>query len=165
MAQTVQACISMQSHSKHSRSAGFSLIEMLIVVVIIGLVMLFTYPRAGKILDHTQVKGARTAIVNKLNAARTMARTSNRIAVLRVSGNQLFIELDSLIGTGKDTVGGFVPLATTYGVTVTVSGPANDSVSFNPRGMLKYGGGRKYIVTRNGVSDSVLVNGYGRITR
>jgi prepilin-type N-terminal cleavage/methylation domain-containing protein len=155
----------MQSHSKPSRSAGFSLIELLIVVVIIGLVMLFTFPRAGKILDHTNVKGARTAIVNKLSSARTLARTSNRVAVVRVSGNRLFIELNRLSSTAKDVVGGSVPLFTTYGVTVTISGPAGDSVNFDPRGMLTYGGGRKYVVTRNGWSDSVLVNGYGRITR
>ncbi len=160
MAQTVQAHISMQSHSKSSRSAGFSLIELLIVVVIIGLTMLFTFPRAGKILDHTQVHGARTAIVNKLNATRTAARSSNKVAVLRLTGNNLWLELNDMTGSGKTTVPGGVGLNTTYGVTV--SGP--DSVKFDPRGM-SLSGTQKYVVTKNGFSDSVVVNGYGRITR
>jgi prepilin-type N-terminal cleavage/methylation domain-containing protein len=151
----------MQIHSKPSHSAGFSLTEMLIVVVIIGLVMLFTFPRAGKILDHTQVHGARTAIVNKLNATRVAARTSNQVAVLRRSGNDLWLELNAMTGTGKTVVtGGAVGLYATYGVTVT--GP--DSVRFDPRGM-SLSGTQKYVVTKNGFSDSVVVNGYGRITR
>ena len=160
MAQTVQLHISMQSHPKNSRSAGFTLIEMLIVVVIIGLVTLFAFPRAGAILDHTRVHGARTAIVNKLNAARTAARTSNRVAVLHLSGNVILIELNSMSTTAKDTVGGFGSLGAEYGVTVT--GP--DSVRYDPRGMLKDGAGT-FVVTRAGFSDSVVVNGYGRITR
>jgi prepilin-type N-terminal cleavage/methylation domain-containing protein len=160
MAQTVQVHISMQSHSKPSRSAGFSLIELLIVVVIIGLVMLFTFPRAGRILDHTNVKGARTAIVNKLNATRTAARTSNQVAVLRLNANNLWLELNAMTGTGKTTVPGGVGLNKTYGVTVT--GP--DSVRFDPRGM-SLSGTQTYVVTKNGFSDSVVVNGYGRITR
>jgi prepilin-type N-terminal cleavage/methylation domain-containing protein len=161
MAQTVQVHISMQSHSKPSRSAGFSLIELLIVVVIIGLVMLFTFPRAGKILDHTNVKGARTAIVNKLNAARTMARTSNRVAVLRLTSNSLWLELERMNGAATDTIPGGVGLNTTYGVTIT--GP--NSVKFDPRGMWLSGTPETYVVTKNGFSDSVVVNGYGRITR
>ena len=150
----------MQSPSKHSRSAGFTLIEMLIVVVIIGLVTLFAFPRAGAILDHTNVKGARTAIVNKLNATRTAARTSNRVAVLRLTSNKLWLELNDMTGTGKTTIPGGVALDSTYRVTVT--GP--DSVRFDPRGM-SLSGTQKYVVTKNGFSDSVVVNGYGRITR
>ena len=119
MAQTVQPHISMQSHPKDSHSAGFTLTEMLIVVVIIGLVTLFAFPRAGAILDHTQVKGARTAIVNKLNAARTMARTSNRVAVLRLTSNALWLELNNMTGSGKTTIPGGVALDSTYRVTVT----------------------------------------------
>ena len=150
----------MQSHSRLSRSAGFTLIEMLMVVVIIGLVTLFAFPRAGAILDHTNVRGARTAIVNKLNAARTMARTSNQVAVLRLTGNALWLELNNMTGTGKTTIPGGVALDSTYRVTVT--GP--DSVRYDPRGMF-LSGTQTYVVTKGGFSDSVVVNGYGRITR
>jgi len=65
-----------------------------------------------------------------------------------------------MTGSGKTTVPGGVGLNTTYGVTV--SGP--DSVKFDPRGM-SLSGTQKYVVTKNGFSDSVVVNGYGRITR
>ena len=160
LAQTVQVHISMQRHSRPSRSAGFSLVELLIVIVIIGLVMLFTFPRAGAILDHVQVRGARTAIVNKLNATRVAARSSNQVAVLRLTSNNLWMELNDMTGTGKTTIPGGVGLNQTYGVTVT--GP--DSLKFDPRGM-SLSGSQRYVISKNGFVDSVTVNGYGRITR
>jgi prepilin-type N-terminal cleavage/methylation domain-containing protein len=161
LAQTVQMHINMQRHTRHSHSAGFSLIELLIVVVIIGLVMLFTFPRAGRILDHTNVHGARTAIVNKLNATRIAARSSNRVALLRLTSNSLWLELRRLNSTtATDTIPGGVGLNKTYGVTIT--GPS--SVKFDPHGMW-LSGAQTYVVTKNGFSDSVVVNGYGRITR
>lgn len=150
----------MKRHSRRFGTAGFSLVELLIVIVIIGLVMLFTFPRAGKILDHTQVHGARTAIVNKINATRVAARSSNRVAVLRLTSNVLWLELNRMSGTGKDTIPGGVALDSTYRVTVT--GP--DSLKFDPRGM-SLSGTQKYVISKNGFSDSVTVNGYGRITR
>ncbi len=163
MARTVQPVSRMPSRFRRSPAAGFSLVELLIVIVIIGLVMLFAFPRAGVILDHTQARGARTAIVNKLNGARTAARTSNRVAVLRLADNVLWVEVNSMNSTSKTAIGGAVPLNTTYRVSVT--GP--DSVRFDPRGMMKNDGlgPYKYVVTRNGWSDSVVVDSYGRITR
>lgn len=155
----------MRSRLRSSRSAGFSLVEMLIVVVIIGLVMLFTYPRAALILEHTSVRGARTAIVNKINAARTAARTSNQVAVVRLVNNIMWVELNALTGTAKTTVGGVVSLRANYRVGAT--GP--DSVRFDPRGMMRQDDSpappHTFVVTRNGWSDSVVVSSYGRISR
>jgi prepilin-type N-terminal cleavage/methylation domain-containing protein len=165
MAQTVQPHISMQNQSRRLRSAGFSLIEMLIVVVIIGIVMLFTYPKAALIIEHTAVRGARTAIVNKLNAARTAARTSNQVAVLRLVNNIVWVELNSMTSTAKTTVGGVVSLNENYRVSAT--GP--DSIRFDPRGLMRQDDAppppHTFVVTRNGWSDSVVVSSYGRITR
>jgi prepilin-type N-terminal cleavage/methylation domain-containing protein len=160
MARTMQPPAAMHNPFRRTSSAGFSLVEMLIVCVIIGLVTLFAFPRAGVVLDHTQVRGARTAIVNKLNATRIAARTSNRVAVLRMSGSALWLELNSMTGSSKTVLPGGVGLHQTYGVDVT--GP--DSVKFDPRG-LSQSGTQTYVITRNGWSDSVTINGYGRITR
>jgi Tfp pilus assembly protein FimT len=124
------------------------------------MVTLFAFPRAGVVLDHAQVRGARTAIVNKLNATRIAARSSNRVAVLRLAANTLWLELNAMSGTSKTTLPGGVELNSSYGVTV--SGP--DSVKFDPRG-LSQSGTQTYVVSRNGWSDSVTINGYGRITR
>jgi prepilin-type N-terminal cleavage/methylation domain-containing protein len=154
----------MQNRIRRSRTAGFSLVEMLVVVAIIGLVVLFTFPRAGKVYDHTMVRGARTAITNLYNSTRNVARTSNRVAVLRTNGNVLVIERNAFSpATTKDTVGGFTNLSAQYGVTIT--GP--DSVRVDPRGLLLTAGNVLYtwVVTREGYKDSVMVNSYGRVIR
>jgi prepilin-type N-terminal cleavage/methylation domain-containing protein len=150
----------MPNHFRRETPAGFTLVELLIVVLVIGMVTLFAFPRAGAVLDHVQVRGARTAIVNKLNATRIAARSSNRVAVLRLAGNSLWLELNAMSGTSKTVLPGGVGLNSSYGVTV--SGP--DSVKFDPRG-LSQSGTQTYLVSRNGWSDSVTINGYGRITR
>jgi prepilin-type N-terminal cleavage/methylation domain-containing protein len=150
----------MPNQFRRETPAGFTLVELLIVVLVIGMVTLFAFPRAGVVLDHAQVRGARTAIVNKLNATRIAARSSNRVAVLRLAANTLWLELNAMSGTSKTTLPGGVELNSSYGVTV--SGP--DSVKFDPRG-LSQSGTQTYVVSRNGWSDSVTINGYGRITR
>lgn len=146
-----------------SRKAGFSLIELLIVVSIIGLVMLFTFPRAAAVYDHTMVRGARTAVTNMYLNSRSAARTANKTAVFRLSGDQVWVETNNYAPlTTKVVVRQPVDLGDEYGVTVT----GEDSLRVDPRGVIKGETRiRKWIISRNGWSDSVMVNGYGRVLR
>lgn len=153
----------MRTGLRHSSSSGFSLVEMLIVVVIIGLVMLFTFPRAASIYDRTMVRGARTAITNTYLTARTAARTSNKTAVMRTDVDRIWVETnDYAPATTKVVVRPALDLGDEYSVTVT----GEDSLRVDPRGVLK-GTVRiyKWVISRNGWSDSVMVNGYGRVLR
>ncbi|HSB53014.1 MAG TPA: prepilin-type N-terminal cleavage/methylation domain-containing protein [Gemmatimonadales bacterium] len=159
----------MPSQLRRPGRDGFSLVEMLIVIVLIGLMMLWAVPRAGSMLDHAQVRAARTAIANEFTVARNAARTSNRVAVLRLTGNLMLIEMNALSGTAKDTLAGagggkFLPLDVKYGVDV--SGGA-DTLRIDPRGILTsaLGTAVTYVVSRRGWRDSVVINSYGRITR
>ncbi|HEV8355573.1 MAG TPA: prepilin-type N-terminal cleavage/methylation domain-containing protein [Gemmatimonadales bacterium] len=145
-------------------AAGFSLIEMLIVVVVIGLVTLFAFPRAGLILDRTAVSGARTALVNQFGAARLAARSSNRATVFRLSGNVVWVERRAFSGTVKQQVGNRANLMAEYGTTV--SGP--DSIVVDPRGIaVLYSSGNSalYTVTRNTITNTVTINSSGRVVR
>lgn len=145
----------MKGWFRSSRPAGFSLVEMLIVVVIIGLMALFAFPRAAAVMDHAQVKGARTKIVNKFNAARVAARTSNRIASMQYAAGVIWVQLESptLMVGGTETLDG-----------VTVTGPSQ--IRVDPRGMASVPADLgTYLITRNGWRDSVTINAYGRITR
>ncbi len=146
--------------------AGISLVELMWVIVIIGLMVLFALPKLGPAYDHSMVRSARTAVTNLYNATRTAARASNRVAVLRLSGDVVWIELNaSFPGTTKDpvTMGGrFHDFGEQYKVSIT--GP--DSVRVDPRGLLLDSGTtHTWVITRNGWSDSVMVNSYGRMIR
>ena len=153
----------MRNRSRRVPPAGFTLTELLIVVVIIGIVSLYVFPRAGQIYNRTMVAGARGVITNLFNATRAGARASNHTMVLMRTGNVMTIQQNDFFpSTSKVTVGGFKDLSKQYGVTVT----GTDSIRVDARGMLLDSATEyKWIITRDGYSDSVMVNNYGRIVR
>jgi prepilin-type N-terminal cleavage/methylation domain-containing protein len=135
---------------------GFTLMEMLIVVVIIGLTTLFVFPRAGEIFDHTQVRSARTATANLLNSAKISARQTNLATTMTVTGNS--IALANSNGTIQSQ-----NMRSHYGVTVSETG---FPVQFDQRGLRRGSTASATIrFTRGGFTDSVVVDGYGRINR
>lgn len=142
---------------------GLTFIELVVVIVIIGLMVLFALPKLGPARDHAMVRNARSALTNLYSSARTAARTSNRVAVLRLLNDSVWVELnESFPGTGKTRLtGGGHSFLSAYGTTVT--GP--DSVRVDPRGMLLESGTHTWVFTRDGWSDSAMVNGYGRVVR
>jgi Tfp pilus assembly protein FimT len=140
-----------------------TVVELLTVLAIIGLLLLAVFPRAGMLVDSAAVRGARTVIANKFTSARNVARSSNKVVVLRLANNRMWIERNAMSGTSKDTVGGFVAMDSIFRVTVT--GP--DSIRIDPRGLITTNQTTSlvYVAVRAGRRDSVVINGYGRITR
>lgn len=133
------------------------------MIVIIGLMVLFALPKLGPARDHAMVRNARTALTNLYNTTRTAARASNQVAVLRLLNDSVWVELNAPYpGTGKTRLtGSGHSFNSAYGVTVT--GP--DSIQVDPRGLLLTSGTHTWVFTRDGWSDSVIVNSYGRIAR
>ena len=148
-------------------STGFSLVEMLIVVSMIGLMGLFSWPKVARIFDQRQVGSARLAVLNKFNQARINARQSSRTAFLIRSGDVLWIERRPRVvplpdGSTRDTVGGYLNLERTYGVTATVS---SDTVQVDARGLTSPTRPWRIVLVRDGARDSILISGFGRVTR
>jgi prepilin-type N-terminal cleavage/methylation domain-containing protein len=155
----------MRDRFRNSPSAGFSLVEMLMVVGMIGLLSLFAFPKVMRVFDQSQVRGARLAVVNKFNSARIQARQSSRHAFLIRSGNVLWIErMPRVTPQGadtRDTVGGFLNLRE---YRVTSSGTL-DTVPIDPRGLTQGGGTWQLNFTRGTANDSVIISGFGTVTR
>jgi len=145
-------------------STGFSLVEMLIVVSMIGLMALFAWPKVVRILNQRQVGNARLAVLNKFNQTRMNARQSSRTAFLIRSGDLMWIERrPRVVPDGvstRDTVGGWLNLERTYGVTTTAS---SDTVTVDARGLTA--GTWRMVFDRAGVQDSLIISGFGRVTR
>jgi len=162
MARTVQPILNMRNRVRRPVPAGFTLVELMIVVIIIGIMTAYALPRAGKIYDRTMVRGARGAITNLYNASRAAARASNHTMVLRRTGNVMTIEQQAFGSTSTTITGGYKDLGSQY--KVTLSGPA--TILVNSRGMLTSSGTTyTWVITRNGYSDSVMVDSYGRVLR
>ena len=145
--------------SRSLPTAGFSLVEMLIVVVIIGMTTLFAFPRAQRMFEHTNVRGARSTIVNLLNAAKIAARQSNTQSSFILTNNfvQVVRTLDGVTETVMQR-----DLANAYDVAIT---SGNLTLDFDPRGVVKGGGTSTIVVSKSGFADSVVVDRYGRIRR
>lgn len=135
---------------------GFTLSEMLIVVVVMGGLMLLALPRFRSVVQQSDVRGARTKVVTLYNQARANAMTTNRPTAVRFTGNTAVITA-TLPGGGLDTLGGVEDLHGDYGVTV--SSPA--ILAIDPRGFGR--GGGTIEVMRGSYADTVEIGGFGRV--
>lgn len=144
------------------RRSGFSLIEMLLVVVIIGIVSLVGLPKLREALIGTSVRGARSRVVAMYSQARAAAIDANRKSALIVRNGSAWVTRLKAVGAGVDTVGSVQSLAAQFGVTVTAS---QDSVPFDPRGVVLGGLGTPVtvVVARDGSADTVTINGLGGV--
>lgn len=140
---------------------GFTLSEMLIVVVVIGGMMLLGLPRFRDAVRQSDVRGARTKVVTLYNQAKAVAMTTNQWTALRLNGNSAMITT-ALPGGGLDTLGGVEDLYGMYGVTVSTT---DTMLSIDPRG---FGSGAGTAVStialsRGSFADTVLISGFGRV--
>jgi prepilin-type N-terminal cleavage/methylation domain-containing protein len=150
-----------------NRTNGFTLIETMLVVTILGAMMLIGFPRMRDGMTRSNVRGARTTLINLLAKARTAATQTNRVTLLKIQGNNAFVlARPRLVADGisdADTLGAVEPLGAIYGVTVTA---LIDSVRFDPRGLgTGFGGGSDFLVSKNGKTETIRVDGLGRVTK
>jgi prepilin-type N-terminal cleavage/methylation domain-containing protein len=137
---------------------GFTLMELLIVVVVIGILLAITAPRIGAVLSRQNVVGATagfealfrrakaTAIQNRLPATITFTSGVATISVVR-SGTTVVI-------------GRPVNFPSEYGLTPTVT---SNTLQIQPTGLVVSGTPFTFTATKSGTTKSVQVTGYGRI--
>jgi len=151
----------MRNRFRRSGSAGFSLVEMLIVVSMIGLMALVAWPKVAVVFNQSQLRSARLAVLNKFNQARMIARQSSRHAYLVRVDTLFWIERSPrLVPHGSDaydTVGTYLNVGP-YGVTVT----GITRLTIDPRGLT---GSGTFLLTRQGLTDSVAISGMGNVIR
>lgn len=145
---------------------GFTLIETILAILILGIVVLIGFPRLSAGMTSANVRGARTALVNLLAKARTTATHANRITLVKIEGDNALVLMRPrlLPGAGNaDTLGAVVRLGDTYGVTVTAT---IDSVRFDPRGLgTGFGTGTTFVISRNEHTETIRIDGLGRVTK
>ncbi len=140
---------------------GYSVLELLVVFVIVGLLALMAYPSVRRGLRGNSVRGARTTVVALYAKARASAVHRNRTTALRFSGNSAYVTAD--IGGGVlDTLGGVEDLHGQFGVSVS----ASDSVLWIDARGLGMGSGTStttIALTRDSEADTVEISGFGRV--
>jgi prepilin-type N-terminal cleavage/methylation domain-containing protein len=148
-----------------SRKLGFTLVETLIVVVLIGAVTLIGYPKVVSGMAKTNLRSSRTTMTNMFATARAVATQRNRKTWINFNGNNVVVTASPRTAAGAgtvDTIGAVQKLDQLYGVSVTA--PVG-SVAYDPRGFGGLTTSRTFVVTRSGKRDSVMVDGLGRVTK
>ncbi len=118
------------------RRSGFTTIEMIIVIIMIGVIAAIGFPAIHRTLDKTNVRSARVAVGTYAVMARSAAiQRGCRSAVRFVSGTGSRVWVTACRpgtpGT-TDTVGPVKNLHDDFSVTLSAS---QDSVRFDPRGL------------------------------
>jgi len=139
---------------------GFTLIEALIVIVIVGVLLSVTVPRYGVMTSAMGVRSANQTIGAMLAQGRATAiRTDQTVLVVR-TGN--VISLVGVNGTGS-TIISQQDLGSQFNVTVSAS---RDTVTYDSRGMVTGNSSTlKFVVTNGSTRDSVCLMALGKVTR
>src|SRR5438552_4788870 len=73
------------------RRSGFTTIEMVIVVVLIGIIAMIGFPKISKTLDKTNVRSARDAVGTLAGTARAAAIQRGCRTALHFTGNTAWV--------------------------------------------------------------------------
>jgi prepilin-type N-terminal cleavage/methylation domain-containing protein len=149
-----------------SRKKGFTLVEMMIVVVLIGLTTLIGYPKVASGLAKANLRSSRTTLANMFAKARAVATQRNRQTSVEFNGSNVVVTALKSVPVGlntKDTIGAVEKLDALYGVTLNASGVT--SIAFDPRGFGLDGTTHTFVVTRNSKRDSIIVDRLGRVVK
>jgi prepilin-type N-terminal cleavage/methylation domain-containing protein len=146
--------------TRGARRRGFTLIEMLIAIVVIGALTAIAFPRMRQFGDRMAVRSGRNALANLATQARARALTRGAPARLRVTQDSAWIELR--IGAVWQSVGVGEQVMQRGGLTY--AGPA--TLVFLPTGTVIIPGGEERVelaVSHGGQSKGLVVTRYGRV--
>jgi prepilin-type N-terminal cleavage/methylation domain-containing protein len=150
------------------RRDGFTLVETLIVVVLLGLIVLIGFPKMSSAMVQNDLRAARTTMVNMVAMARAVSVQSNRLTWVTFEGNTAHVlaqpRLDGNLAAGvADTVGAVQDLSEQYGVAVVAG---TGSIQFDPRGFgTDFGGSTSIVLSRGDHSSTITIDGLGRVLK
>jgi type IV fimbrial biogenesis protein FimT len=148
-----------------ARRAGYTLAELLIVIVLAGIIASMAVPRLSSFVRHLSARSAVSKVVSDLALARTQAVREGRTVSLRVTSTRTYlVAMEPGVTPGR--IFKTVDISGTQkNVTLAALGPAPPNVSFDPRGMLRAGSATQLVVTRGARSDTVTISAVGRVYR
>ncbi|HEX2202113.1 MAG TPA: GspH/FimT family pseudopilin [Longimicrobium sp.] len=144
------------------RRAGFTMLELVTVLALIGILAAMAAPRIEGFVNVTRARSASDRVVNDLMLARMTAIREGRTTQVQVTGGASYrVVVLNPDGTEADEVKS-VPLAHDYrGFGIT---PTDAVIGFDSRGMLSTGD-NAVTVTRGDFSTTLQVTGVGRVLR
>lgn len=140
---------------------GFTLIEVVIAIVLIGVMTAFMFPRIGEALRRQDVRSARNAITTMNAQAKATAIQRGRlVATVLRSNRMVLVSRHPVFGT-VDTIAD-QNLGQRYGVSITTD---QDSLEFDARGIGMAGTQTRITVSKAGIADTIVITPVGSILR
>jgi Tfp pilus assembly protein FimT len=147
---------------------GFTLVETLVIVVILGLIVLIGFPKVSAAMARSDLQSARTTMINLVATARAAAVQSNRLTWIKFEDSNAYVLARPRLAVGAgdaDTVGTVHDLADQYKVAVS-TGEDPDSIQFDPRGFgTDFGGSTSIILSRGYHYSAITIDGLGRVIK
>ncbi|HET7602669.1 MAG TPA: type II secretion system protein [Gemmatimonadales bacterium] len=137
------------------RRNGFTLIEMMIVIVIMGIMLAMAMPKLHDWSSSADARGARTAATTLLAKARAAAIQNNQVTTASFNGTS-----GAVVTVATNDTLQQVAMGSEYGITMS---PSSWSVTYDPRGIGSYQYPVTVTFTKSGKSSSLTVSGYGRV--
>lgn len=151
----------MRNPNPDRSEAGFSLMELLVVLVLVGVLASMGGPAMGEYISRQKTRRALDQVAADLSYARVAAVRSGRRAVVTFTGPS-----DYRVEVAGDTAAAMriVRLGSDYaGVVVT---PPGATLEFNSRGLLVSALPQQYLVVSLGSTrDSLILTPAGRVYR
>jgi prepilin-type N-terminal cleavage/methylation domain-containing protein len=147
---------------------GFTAIELLVVLVIIGIITVFGFPRVRTALLKSNVRSAKAAmgtLVVKARAAAVARGCNATMTLTSGSTGTVSISVCADTGTGTQILGGVDSLAARFSVAMT---PSPTTLTFDPRGLATTYASMVVVFSAPSVSsirDSVIINQLGQVVR
>lgn len=139
---------------------GFTLIEVLMVITIVGILLAVVVPRYGAISGAMSVHSAKQELGSILAQGRAAAIQTDQTVLVVRSGN--VVSLIGVNGAGS-TILSQQDLKSQFGVDVSAS---RDTVTYDSRGMVVGNSATLKFVVNNGTTrDSVCLMALGKVTR
>lgn len=160
------ASTSHRSRPQSRARRGFSIIELLVVLIVSGFVMAIAVPRFAAMRDRMALRSAKQQMAAYLVTTRAAAIRRSATAVFSVSNSTISAKVKLPDGT-QSSLGGTVPLVSARGVSVSPGGSSTaDTIAYDSRGMaVQVSSTRKYVLTRNSKKDSLCVSRLGLIAQ
>lgn len=144
---------------------GFSIAELLVVLIVSGVVMRIAVPRFAAMRDRMSLRSAKQQMAAYLVTTRAAAIRRSATAVFSVQNSTISARVKRPDGT-QSSLGGTVPLVSARGVAVSPGGTSTaDTIAYDSRGMANLQSTRVYVLTRNSKKDSICVSRLGLIAQ
>ena len=140
---------------------GFTVIEMLVVVALMGIIAMLAAPRFANFVSVWRTRGAVDQLAGDLAYTRMAAVRAGRTASLRFTGATYVVTLDN-DAVPFDTLRSMSFTREYPGVTLSSSATR---IAFDSRGVLRNGTSQSVTVIRSGRYQTLRISSVGRIYR